>query len=77
MDDMQKGLSLKAIEGHLGMSIEESSIPFDIDRLLTYDELKELTLYCKHDVEATARLVELRKDYLETKVRNGGAQQQQ
>lgn len=71
MDDMQKGLSLKAIEGHLGMDIEESSIPFDIDRPLTEAEFKELVHYCKHDVEATAKLVELRKDYLNSKLQVG------
>ena len=72
MDDMQHGLSLKAIEGHLGMDIEESSISFDIDRPLTEAELRELIHYCKHDVEATAKLVELRKNYLDTKIRVGG-----
>ena len=71
MDDMQHGLSLKAIEGHLGMDIEESSISFDIDRPLTEAELKELVHYCKHDVEATAKLVELRKDYLNSKLQVG------
>ena len=71
-DDMQMGLSLKAIEGHLGMSIEESTVPFDLDRPLTAAELKDLVYYCKHDVEATAELVKLRKDYLETKIRVGG-----
>ena len=34
-DDMQVGLSLKAIEGHLGLNIEETSVPFDIDRPLS------------------------------------------
>lgn len=71
MDDMQKGLSLKAVEGHLGMSIEESSIPFDLDRPLTDAELTELTRYCKHDVEATAELVRLRKNYLTSKIQVG------
>ena len=37
-DDTQQGLSLKAIEGHLGMSVKESSVPFDIDRPLTPEE---------------------------------------
>ena len=32
MDDVQKGLSLKAIEGHLGMSIEETEVDFNLDR---------------------------------------------
>lgn len=35
MTDMQKGLSLKAIEGHLGLSVKESDVPFDLPRPLT------------------------------------------
>lgn len=70
-DDMQIGLSLKAIEGHLGLPIEESSVPFDIDRHLTEDELKETIKYCIHDVDTTEKLVELRKDYLKNKVNLG------
>ena len=71
MDDVQKGLSLKAIEGHLGMSIEESSVPFDIDRPLTPQELEETIHYCKHDVDATEQLVRIRKDYLNSKIAVG------
>ena len=70
-DDMQMGLSLKAIEGHLGMSVEETSVSFDIDRPLTEEELKETVFYCKHDVDTTEKLVELRKDYLKNKVNIG------
>ena len=70
-DDMQIGLSLKAIEGHLGLSVEESTVPFDIDRALTEDELKETAKYCMHDVDTTERLVELRKDYLKNKINLG------
>lgn len=70
-DDMQIGLSLKAIEGHLGLSVEESTVPFDIDRALTGDELKETAKYCMHDVDTTERLVELRKDYLKNKINLG------
>lgn len=70
-DDMQIGLSLKAIEGHLGMSVQESTVPFDIDRPLTTEERKEVEFYCKHDVDTTEKLVELRKDYLKNKVNIG------
>ena len=52
-DDMYEGLSLKACEGHLGMSVVESSVPFDLDRPLTDEELDETIFYCKHDVDAT------------------------
>ena len=70
-DDCQIGLSLKAIEGHLGMDIEESKISFNIDRKLTQEEMEEVIFYCKHDVEATTRLVRTRFDYLDTKVKLG------
>lgn len=70
-DDMQKGLSLKAIEGHLGMDIRESTVPFDIDRSLTDEELNEMIFYCKHDVDATEMLIDVRKDYLKNKAHIG------
>lgn len=71
MDDMQMGLSLKAIEGHLGMDIRESTVSFDLDRPLTEDELAETIYYCKHDVDATERLLEERKTYLKNKIMIG------
>ena len=70
-DDMCEGLSLKACEGHMGMSVVESSVPFDIDRPLTDEELDETIFYCKHDVDATEKLVDLRKSYLQTKINLG------
>lgn len=70
-DDMQMGLSLKAIEGHLGMSVQESTVSFDIDRPLTEDERRETEFYCKHDVDTTERLIDLRKDYLKNKINIG------
>ena len=72
MDDMQIGLSLKAIEGHLGMSIEETEVDFNLDRPLTQEELKLTIQYCKHDVDATENLTLLRKDYLNNKMYLGG-----
>lgn len=70
-DDCQMGLSLKAIEGHLGLPIQESSIPFDLPRPLTNEELNELIYYCKHDVDTTEKLVEIRKGYLDSKLNVG------
>ena len=67
MDDVQKGLSLKAIEGHFGLSVEESDVDFTIDRKLTQEDLEQVIHYCKHDVDATEKLIEARKDYLLTK----------
>lgn len=66
-DDVQPGLSLKAIEGHMGMDIQETEVSFDLDRPLTEDEQLQTVCYCIHDVDATHELMRLRKDYLETK----------
>ena len=68
MDDMQVGLSLKSIEAHLGMDIRECSVPFDLDRPLTDDEMDEVIEYCKADVLATEKLFNLRLNYLKNKV---------
>lgn len=70
-DDMQMGLSLKAIEGHLGMSVQETTVAFDLDRPLTEEERRETEFYCKHDVDTTEKLVDLRKDYLKNKANIG------
>ena len=72
MDDMQMGLSLKAIEGHLGMSIEETEVDFNLDRPLTEEELALTIKYCIHDVDATEKVTEIRKNYLENKMYLGG-----
>ena len=73
MDDMQMGLSLKAIEGHLGgMSIEETDVDFNLDRPLTPEEIDLTLKYCIHDVDATEMLTDLRKDYLNNKIYLGG-----
>lgn len=66
-DDVQPGLSLKAIEGHMGMDIQETEVSFDLDRPLTEDEQLQTVCYCIHDVDATHGLMRLREDYLETK----------
>lgn len=70
-DDMQKGLSLKSIEGHLGLSVQESKVDFALDRPLTKEEIEETIFYCKYDVDITERLIDLRKDYLNNKIQVG------
>ena len=72
MDDCQMGLSLKAIEAHLGMDIRETTVSFDIDRPLTEEEKREVEFYCRHDVDATDRLDDLRQNYLSNKLKLGG-----
>ena len=72
MDDMQMGLSLKAIEGHLGISVEETEVDFNLDRPLTKEEIASTIKYCKHDVDATEKVTEIRKNYLNNKIYLGG-----
>jgi hypothetical protein len=72
MDDTQQGTSLKSIEGHLGMGIEESSVPFDIETPLTPQQRREVEHYCRHDVDATEELLRIRRGYLETKLHLAG-----
>ena len=71
MDDMQMGLSLKAIEGHLGMDIQETEVDFNLGRPLTQEEIDLTIKYCKHDVDATERIIDLRKSYLQNKINIG------
>ena len=66
-DDVRRGLSLKTIEGHLGLSIEESDVDFNLDRPLTPEEIALTIKYCKHDVDATEHLTDIRFAYLRTK----------
>jgi hypothetical protein len=50
--------SLKQLEAFMGSRIEETSVPFDIDRPLTEEEIKEVVEYCKHDVRQTIEVFE-------------------
>lgn len=70
-DDMQQTLSLKSIEGHLGLPIKESNVDFNINRPLTKEELEKVIEYCKYDVDSTEKIVNLREDYLKTKANLG------
>ena len=73
MDDCQVGLSLKAIEAHLGIPIEETEVDFNITHRLSEKELQETVYYCKYDVDATEKLYHLRQAYLKNKVTLGKA----
>lgn len=53
---------LKSLEGFMGNDIKETSVPFDIDRKLTDDELEETIKYCRHDVEQTIEVFFSRRD---------------
>lgn len=43
--------SLKQLEGFMGNDVQETEVPFDIDRKLTPEEVKMTFKYCQHDVE--------------------------
>lgn len=60
--------SLKELEGFMGESIEESSIPFNIDRKLTESEIREVIKYCKHDVDETERVFYERYETFESHI---------
>lgn len=71
MDDCQDGISLKGIEAHLGIPIEETEVDFNIPRKLTAAELEQTIKYCKYDVDATELLYKLRQNYLKNKATLG------
>lgn len=56
---------LKSFEGFMGNNIKESSVPFDIDRKLTQEEIEETVKYCRHDVEQTIEVFLQRKSDFE------------
>lgn len=64
-DDWRFG-SLKEFESNIGMSIRESEISFDRCNL-TEKEKEEIIRYCKHDVDATVKLLEYRREYVDSK----------
>ena len=68
MDDMQVGQSLKSIEGHLGMDIEETEVDFNLDRPLTDEEIERTFHYCGCDVDATEKILDLRMPYIKNKI---------
>ena len=60
--------SLKAFEGFMGNDIRESSVPFNIKRKLTPEELAEVIRYCRHDVEQTIEVFIKRKSDFEAQI---------
>lgn len=61
--------SLKQLEGFLGINIEETSVPFDIDRKLTEEEIAETIKYCKHDVRSTVKVFDAKKKDFEAHIK--------
>jgi hypothetical protein len=68
MDDTQVGTSLKHIEAHMGWNIEHTEVDFNLNRPLTPEEIESTIFYCKWDVKATAKLLTMRKGYLQAKL---------
>lgn len=61
--DVMSGIDrgLKVFEGFMGNNIKESSVPFNIKRKLTPEEIAETIEYCRHDVEQTVEVFLERK----------------
>ena len=51
-----KSNGLKTLEGFMGNNIKETSVPFNIDRKLTQEEIEETIKYCTSDVENTVEV---------------------
>lgn len=54
-------VSLKVLEGFMGNNIHETSVPFDVDRKLSENELSEVIDYCRFDVLNTIEVFLRRK----------------
>jgi hypothetical protein len=54
--------SLKKIEGNMGRMILESSVPFDLPRLMNDTEFQEAVDYCSYDVDNTIEIYKMRYD---------------
>lgn len=59
---------LKSLEGFMGNDIRETTVPFDIDRKWTTDELNQMIYYCRHDVEQTIEVFMARKAEFDTAI---------
>lgn len=63
MNNIDRGL--KSFEGFMGNGIKETSVPFDINRKLTQEEIEETIQYCRHDVQQTVQVFLKRKEEFE------------
>lgn len=67
MQELPPGVGLKSSQANLGMSIVETPIDFNLDRVCTKKELDLLIGYCKNDVKDTEMLFKKRQDYFQAK----------
>lgn len=58
--------SLKTLEAFMGHNIKETSVPFNIDRKLTKEELDETIFYCEHDVDEAMEVFIRKKEEFDT-----------
>ena len=61
-------VSLKTLEAFMGNSIHETSVPFDIDRKLTTEEIQETIGYCRDDVYNTIDVFIRRKNEFDSQM---------
>lgn len=67
--DVSKGQTdygLKTLEAFMGNNIKETSVPFNLNRKLTPEEITETIKYCTHDVKQTIEVFLQRKDEFDT-----------
>lgn len=61
-DVILKDKSLKQLEAYMGDTIKETDVPFDIDRPLTEEEVKQIISYNIHDCKETGRVLDFTID---------------
>lgn len=61
-------VSLKVLEGFMGNNIHETSVPFDIDRKLTDQEIQETIGYCRDDVLQTIEVFMQRRNEFDSQM---------
>ena len=61
-------VSLKTLEAFMGNSIHETSVPFDVDRKLTEQEIQETIGYCRDDVYNTIDVFIRRKGEFDAQI---------
>lgn len=59
---------LKTLEGFMGKNIVETSVPFDLNRRLTKEEIDETIYYCRHDVQNTMEVFIRRKNEFDAQI---------
>lgn len=60
--DIYTEKGLKVLEGYMGNDITETSVSFDLDRILTKSEIMETVKYCSYDVEQTIEVFKRSKE---------------